>query len=118
DGGQFLEIHVSQCPEGTDPDAGSLYDACHDNGMTDVGVTISGPDSELDKTTVRVNDAGPGIVNTGDIAPGDYTFSVDLPGDSNDFSLYCAERDSDTRVPAQPDDASMATVTVSEGVSV
>ena len=115
---QYLEVHVSVCPPGTELDFGALYNTCHADGAADVPVHITGPETDTTISTVRVNGAGPGIVNTGNVPVGDYTFAADIPGDMNDFFVYCSEADSDTRVTATPDDAATSTVTLAAGVSV
>lgn len=103
-----LEIHVSACPPGTTAaDGGVLYNTCHSNGAIDVPVTITGGTVNLTNSTAAAP-GGYGVVNTGDIAAGDYAVSVDIPGDMNSFFVYCSEAASDALVTANPNNATTA----------
>ncbi|HVL25660.1 MAG TPA: hypothetical protein VM450_16345 [Thermomicrobiales bacterium] len=117
DAAQYLEIHVVECPPGTTGTGQQLFDACHANGLDGVDVQITATDPALGidqaKTTTRVNGEGPGIVNTGDIPAGEYEVTVDLPADAYTFWNYCSVADGDEVVPATPDDAATATLTLS-----
>jgi hypothetical protein len=116
-GQQYLEIHVAECPPGIAGTGQSLFDACHANGLDNVGVRITSTDTALgidqSKTTERVGGAGPGIVNTGDIPAGEYQVTVDVPAQGNAFSIYCSVADGEDVVATTPDNAAQATITLS-----
>lgn len=121
--GSFLEIHVSACEPGVTGTAQELRDICHDNGVADVSMDISSVDPALgvalvDKTTTRVNGAGPGITNTGTIPAGEYLVEVDIPGDLSTFVVGCEFFDRDEIVPVTPADAQNFSVTVPQGEDV
>lgn len=115
-GQQYLEIHVVECSPGTTGTGESLFDACHANGLNDVGVRIASTDPALgidqDKTTERVGGAGPGIVNTGDIPAGEYQVTIDVPAEGNAFSVYCSVAEGEDVVATTPDNAAQATLTL------
>jgi hypothetical protein len=117
-----LEVHVVECPPGTTGTGLELFDACHANGLEGVNVQVTSTDAALGidqpKTTTRINDAGPGIINTGDIPVGEYQVTVDLPSDANAFSIYCSGATSDQEYPVTPNNAAQATLTLpgDEGV--
>ncbi len=106
--GPFLEVHVSQCDPGSPTDAAQLKEPCHENGVAGVNLAVTSVDPALginlpNKVTTRINDAGPGIINTGDMPVGQYRVQVDLPIDTDTFVFHCELRDSDTVVPTQAD---------------
>jgi hypothetical protein len=120
--GSFLEVHVSTCEPGTTGTAEQLRDLCHDNGTAGVEMTITSVDPalgvDLPKTTVQVDGAGPGIVNTGTIPGGAYRVEVDIPGDQNTFVVGCEFFDREETVPVTPDDDKTFEVTVTQGEDV
>jgi hypothetical protein len=121
--GSFIEVHVSACETGATGTAQELRDLCHDNGVAGVQMDISSVDPALgvnlvDKTTERVNGAGPGITNTGTIPAGEYLIDVDVPGDGNRFVVGCEFFDREEIVPSTPADAQEFRVTVPQGEDV
>ncbi|HEV2073405.1 MAG TPA: hypothetical protein VGR29_07155 [Thermomicrobiales bacterium] len=121
--GSFIEVHVSACETGATGTAQELRDLCHENGVAGVQMDITSVDPALgvnlvDKTTERINDAGPGITNTGTIPAGEYLIDVDLPGDGNRFVVGCEFFDREEIVPATPADAQEFRVTVPQGEDI
>ncbi|HWV23067.1 MAG TPA: hypothetical protein VNZ58_02670 [Thermomicrobiales bacterium] len=115
---QYLEIHVASCPPGTDPDSAGLYNLCHDNGIADVDVTVTGPGVDQTISTTQESGVGPGKARFDGVVAGDYVVELGIPGDLSAFSVYCSDADSDARVTANPDDTKTSTVTVPDGLSV
>lgn len=104
----WIEVHVSGCDAGSPLDASQLKTPCHENGLAGVNLQITSTNEAIgvsmpNKVTVRENNAGPGIVNTGDLPLTEYRIQVDLPTDTNAFVFHCELRDSDTEVPVTPD---------------
>jgi hypothetical protein len=120
--GSFLEVHVVECEPGATGTPQELRDECHENGMADVTMTVRSVDPALgidqDKTTTRINNAGPGIINTGTIPAGEYRVEVNLPDDGNTFVVGCEFFDRDEVVPATPGDARNFNVVVPQGEDV
>lgn len=120
--GSFLEVHVVECEPGAIGTPQQLRDECHDNGLADVTMTVRSVDPALgidqDKTTTRINNAGPGIINTGTIPAGEYRVEVDLPDDGNVFVVGCEFFDRDEVVPVTPSDDRNFNVVVPQGEDV
>jgi hypothetical protein len=121
--GSFIEVHVSSCEPGTTGTAQELRDICHDNGIAGVQIDVSSVDpalgiNQVDKTTERINDAGPGIINTGTIPAGEYLIDVDIPGDLSSFVVGCEFFDRDETHPVTPDDSQEFRVTVPQGEDI
>ena len=120
--GSFLEVHVSECEPGATGTPQQLRDTCHDNGLAGVTMTVSSTDTALgidqDKTTQRINNAGPGIINTGTIPAGEYRVEVNLPDEGNTFVVGCEFFDRDEVVPVTPGNDRNFNVTVPQGEDV
>ena len=121
--GSFLEVHVSECEPGETGTPQELRDRCHDNGLAGVQMDVSSIDpalgiNQVDKTTTRINDAGPGIINTGEIPAGDYNVAVDLPTEGNSFVVGCEVFESDQVHPVTPGDEKDFQVTIPQGVDI
>ncbi|MCO5216538.1 MAG: hypothetical protein M9950_10345 [Thermomicrobiales bacterium] len=104
----FIEVHVSSCEPGSPTDPAQLKTLCHENGMSGVklSVTSVGLDpvvSMPEKVTVRVNDVGPGIINTDQQPIGTYRIEIEPTLAADSFVFHCELRNSDTVVPIQPD---------------
>ena len=119
--GSFLEVHVVECEPGVTGTAQELRDQCHDNGLAGVTMTVRSVDPALgidqDKTTERVNNAGPGIINTGTIPGGEYRVEVNIPDEGNTFVVGCEFFDRDEVHPVTPDNDQQFNVTVPPGLS-
>lgn len=115
DEASFIEVHVSECAPGSPSDAAQLKNLCHEDGLAGVNLAVTSTNPDLgvnlpNKVTVRENNAGPGIINTGDQPLGEYRIQVDLPVDANSFVFHCELRESDTVVPTTPDPSGAANV--------
>ncbi|MBA2277949.1 MAG: prealbumin-like fold domain-containing protein [Chloroflexia bacterium] len=108
-----IEVHLAVCAAGY---AGNdFYADCHGNGVPDVGVALqSAAGVDLSDITEVVTSPGPGVAAVGELPAGEYTVTIDIPGDNNTFESYCAQGD-ETFVPVTPEDDKTATFTLGAG---
>ena len=85
--GASLVVHLSLCP--VDYSGNTLYDTCHDVGISDLPFDLTGPNGELQQDTVVPRSPGPGIVEFTQLPAGDYTLAGGPPGDFGTVELYC-----------------------------
>jgi hypothetical protein len=110
-----LEVDVVRCPDDFDPN--DLFGTCTDFGVDGVSVqlTHSLPDVGYDVTQVTEapDGGGPGRTTFEAIPEGEYAISFDLTvEDGYRTFLYCGVAGGGQPLPANPDDALDATITV------
>jgi hypothetical protein len=113
-----IEVHVSACEPGY---AGTdFYADCHHRGSPNVTVTLASTDGNVSAsdTTEVTADQGPGIATFGELPPGEYVITIDIPGDVADFESYCSADNGDTAVPLVPEDTNQSNATFTAGQAV
>lgn len=104
--GPAIELLVGQCPPDAPEDPSDLVPGCLEEGMANVNVQVTSTDPALGidqpKVTERINNQGPGVINTGAIPLGEYRVLVDLPTDQYRFFFECRVRGTETDVPVSP----------------
>lgn len=118
--GSYLELHLMKCDPGATGTPQQLRDQCQRNGLVGTNLTITSvtdPAVVFTKTTVGTN-TGYGVVNTGEIQPGDFKVDIQLPDDGSRFVVACRDVASQNDTPVTPTDAKAFTATVPDGVDV
>lgn len=100
--GQAIELLLVDCPPGAPEDPSDLIPGCTD-GRANLNISVTSVDPvlgvDLPKVSVKPSDPGPGVINTGQIALGEYRIEIDLPEESNSFFYECRLRGTETAVP-------------------
>jgi hypothetical protein len=113
-----IEVHVSACEPGyTGTD---FYADCHSHGAPNVTVTLSSTDGNVSasSTTEVTAEDTPGIATFGELPPGEYVITIDIPGDVAAFESYCSADNGATAVPLAPEDSNQSTATFAAGQAV
>jgi len=110
-----IEVHVAACEPGYA--AADFFADCHGRGAPNVTVTLESPDGAVRAssiTEVTAEDT-PGIAVFGELPPGEYVITIDIPGDAADFESSCSADNGATAVPLAPEDTNQSTATFAAG---
>ena len=103
-----VEVHLAECEPGYDMSAANSdpFKDCHEKGIADQIVSISGPDDYADSMeTVVLESPGPGVAAFENLAAGSYHIAEDIPGDTVTYYVFCINAENDEPVEFRYDDS-------------